>query len=47
MFKTYFYCFYKKKAKLDEKIIEFEIENMNVYITEHNMDSFCSETCDK
>ena len=45
MFKTYFYCFYKKKVKLDEKkvkldekIIEFEIENMNVFVTEHNTD---------
>jgi len=46
MFKKYFSCFYRKKTKLDEKIIQFVIENMNVHVTEHNTDSFCSETID-
>lgn len=38
MFKTFFCCFYKKKVKLGAKIVEFEIENMNVCVTEHNTD---------
>jgi len=46
MFKKYFYCFYRKRTKLDEKILKIEIENMNVRVTEYNTDSFCSETSD-
>ena len=46
MCKSYFSCFYRKKTKLDEKIIQLEIENMNVRINEYTTDSFCSETSD-